>query len=209
MISHHPTDESLARMAAGALTAGPRLVVATHLAGCAACRARIGAFEAVGGVLLEAETPAILPPDAFARTLARLNAPEPTPIRIPTPHPELPGPLAHYEIGPWRFVQPGLRWRRLTLPEDPEANVIMLKVAAGHAVPQHTHTGREFTQVIAGGFSDGLGHYAIGDCVEADEDIDHQPVVDPDGDCIVLAAVEGRLRLHGWLGRLFQPLIGI
>jgi putative transcriptional regulator len=210
MISHHPSDEALAQMAAGALPAGPRLVIATHLSSCPHCRARLHAFEAVGGALLADEAPSTLRPDAFARTLAMLDRPEPAqPARRATPHPELPAPLCNYEIGPWRFVQPYLRWRRLVLPEDPQANIIMLKVAAGRPLPHHTHTGREFTQVISGGFSDSLGHYVVGDCVEADEDIDHQPVVDADGECIVLASVEGRLRLHGWLGRLFQPLIGI
>jgi putative transcriptional regulator len=63
--------------------------------------------------------------------------------------------------------------------------------------------------VIAGGFSDSFGHYVQGDCIEMDDDVEHQPVVDADGECIVLAAVEGRLRLRGWIGKLFQPLIGI
>jgi putative transcriptional regulator len=42
-----------------------------------------------------------------------------------------------------------------------------------------------------------------------DEEVNHQPVVDQDGECVCLAAVEGRLRLSGWIGRLIQPLIGI
>jgi putative transcriptional regulator len=209
MIVHHPSDESLARLAAGTIGAGPRLVIATHLSGCPQCRARARAFEAVGGAMLEEAAPRLLRPDAFARTLARLEQPDVPVAPRPVLHPELPGPLNRYPIGPWRFVQPGLRWRRLTLPEDPDANVIMLKVGAGRKVPQHTHVGTEFTQVISGAFSDALGHYGAGDCVEADEDIDHQPVVDSDSECVCLAAVEGRLRLHGWIGRLFQPLIGI
>ena len=209
MISHHPSDEALAQMSAGALAAGPRLVIATHLAGCPQCRARIGGFEALGGAMLAQEAPVALRPDAFARTLARIDAPEIEAPRRAALNPELPGPLCNYEIGPWRFVQPYLRWRRLNLPEDPDANVIMLKVAAGRPLPHHTHTGREFTQVISGGFSDSHGHYLVGDCIEADQEVDHQPVVDADGECIVIASVEGRLRLHGWLGRLFQPLIGI
>ena len=109
----------------------------------------------------------------------------------------------------WRFVHPGFRWRRVTLPEAPDANVIMLRVGAGQKVPQHTHTGTEYTQVLTGAFSDSFGRYRAGDCVEADEDVDHQPVVDPDGECICLAAVDGRLRLDSWIGRMLQPLIGI
>lgn len=209
MITHHPSDESLSQISAGTLAAGPRLVVATHLSGCAQCRARVRSFDCVGGALLEGVAPARLASDAFARALARIDAPERRPAVAPLRHPALPAPLSHYDIGPWRFVHPGLRWRRLVLPEDPDANVIMLKVAAGQKVPQHGHTGTEFTQVISGSFSDRFGRYRAGDCVEADEDVDHQPVVDAEGECVCLAAVEGRLRLHGFLGRLFQPLIGI
>jgi len=32
--------------------------------------------------------------------------------------------------------------------------------------------------------------------------------VDAEGECICLAAVEGRLRIHG-VGRLLQPFIGL
>lgn len=207
--SHHPLDESLARFAAGSLDAGPRLVVATHLSGCPQCRARIRSFEAVGGALLEEFAPAGLAADAFARTVARLDAPSPAPAAPIVYDADMPPPLRYLPAGKWRFVHPGLRWRRLTLPEAPDANIIMLKVAAGQSVPHHGHTGTEYTQVVKGGFSDRFGHYVEGDCIEMDEDVDHQPVVDRDGECIVLAAVEGRLRLRGWLGRLFQPLIGI
>ena len=207
--SHHPLDESLARLAAGSLDAGPRLVVATHLAGCPQCRARMRSFEAVGGALLEEFAPAGLSTDAFARTVARIDGPVRPPVEPKVFDADMPAPLRHFPVGPWRFVHPGLRWRRLALPDDPNANVIMLRVAAGQRVPQHGHTGTEYTQVVKGGFSDSFGHYVQGDCIEMDEEVDHQPVVDRDGECIVLAAVEGRLRLHGWMGRLFQPLIGI
>lgn len=211
MIAHHPSDDSLAHYAAGNLAAGPRLVIATHLSGCPQCRARVRAFEAVGGALIEECAPAQLSADGLDRVFQKIAAPQ-TPCAMAAPvvhHPELPAPLRHYPIGPWRFVHPGLRWRRVTLPDAPDANVIMLKVGAGQKVPQHTHTGTEYTQVITGSFSDAFGRYRAGDCVEADEDVDHQPVVDLDGECICLAAVEGRLRLDSWIGRMFQPLIGI
>ena len=210
MISHHPSDLSLARLAGGTLGAGPELVVATHLAGCPQCRGRLRSFEAVGGAMLDEAAPARLSPDAFQRALERLD--EADPPAEPQPrvlHPDLPPPLNAYEIGPWRLVGPGFRWRRLMLPESPDANVIMLRVAAGRPVPHHGHSGTEYTQVLTGSFSDALGQYRAGDCIEMDEEVSHQPVVDRDGECICLAAVEGRLRLSGWIGRLMQPLIGI
>jgi len=210
LISHHPSDLTLARLAGGTLGAGPQLVVATHLSGCPQCRGRLRSFEAVGGAMLDEAAPARLSPDAFALALKRLD--DANPRAEPQPrvlHPDLPPPLNAYEIGPWRLVRSGFRWRRLTLPESPDANVIMLKVGAGQPVPHHGHSGTEYTQVLSGSFTDSLGQYRAGDCIEMDEEVSHQPVVDRDGECICLAAVEGRLRLSGWIGRLIQPLIGI
>lgn len=210
MINHHPSDFSLARVAGGTLGAGPQLVVATHLSGCPLCRSRLRSFEAVGGAMLDEAAPARLSAEAFQRTLARLDDADPRPEpRRSVLHPDLPPPLNACELGPWRLVRPGFRWRRLRLPESPGANVIMLKVGAGQPVPHHGHSGTEYTQVLTGSFSDSLGQYRAGDCIELDEEVIHQPVVDRDGECVCLAAVEGRLRLSGWIGRFIQPLIGI
>jgi putative transcriptional regulator len=210
VITHHPSDLTLARLAAGNLGAGPELVVLTHLSGCPRCRRGLRSFEAAGGAMLDGAPPARLIADAFARALKRLDDADPRAEPQPRVlHPDLPPPLNAYEIGRWRFVRPGFRWRRLTLPESPDSNVIMLRVGAGQPVPHHGHSGAEYTQVLTGSFSDELGHYRAGDCIEMDEEVNHQPVVDQDGECICLAAVEGRLRLSGWIGRLIQPLIGI
>ena len=215
-IAHHPRLETLASLAAGTLSPGPRLVVTTHLAGCRECRNLIRGFEAVGGAFLEGMPPCAVAPEFLPRTLALLD-PEsirpgaPEYVRRPaTPgFPEAPAPLRGYPIGPWLFIQPGLRISRVAIPEDHNANVILLKVGAGRRVPHHGHEGTEYTQVLSGAFSDALGHYVAGDCIEADDDIDHQPVVDNDGECICLAAVEGRLRLHSFVARLLQPFLGI
>jgi putative transcriptional regulator len=210
VITHHPSDESLARIAAGTLAAGPRLVIATHLAGCPQCRGGLRTFEAVGGALLDDAPPASLSADAFARALASLDtmtAPSaPAPVVL---HPDLPPPLTACQMGGWRSVHPGFRWRRLTIPGSRDANVILLKVAAGRPLPRHGHVGTEYTQVLTGSFSDHLGHYKAGDCIEIDEEVDHQPVVDRDGECVCVSSVEGKLKFSGWIGRLLQPLIGI
>jgi len=100
---YHPFDDTLARYAAGRLGAGPSLVVATHLTGCAECRVRVGLFEATGGALL-AETPAErVAPEMFAANLARLDAPSrgkaPPPARRGS---EFPSPLDQIEMPPWR-----------------------------------------------------------------------------------------------------------
>lgn len=215
---HHPSDETLMAFAAGTLPAGPRLVVSIHLDGCRRCRTAVGHFEAVGGALLEAAEPAAMAPNALDLLLARIDAeeassePVPEPARLVAPTtPDgvaLPLRLARHAVGRWRSLGPALSWARIGVAGSPDANVIMLRIPANRSAPRHGHSGREFTQVLMGGFSDGRDAYLTGDLIEADEHVDHQPIVDADGDCICIAAVEGRLRIHG-VGRLFQPFLGL
>lgn len=205
MTLHHPYDDTLARLAAGRLGPGPQFVVSTHLFGCAECRARVGLFEAAGGALLEDASPAPVRADLFAETLRRIEQAPAAPAR---PRRRA-SPLEAIPLPPWRSVGSYLQWRRLILPHAPEANVIMLKVPPGGRMPDHTHAGTEYTQILQGSFHDDNGRYVAGDCVEADDEIEHQPVVDSDVECICLAAFDGRLKLKGWLGRIVQPLLGL
>ena len=205
MTLHHPYDDTLARYAAARLGEGPSLVVSVHVGGCAECRARVGLFEAAGGALLEDAPVASVRPDLFAAAMRRIEGMgdiAPAPRRLSSP-------LDGVAMSPWRSVGGGFQWRRLTLPYAPDANLMMLKVQPGQRMPHHTHVGTEYTQVMQGSFHDDFGRYVAGDCVEADDDIDHQPIIDSDVECICLAAVEGKLRLRGWLARMVQPFIGL
>ncbi|QIB33550.1 ChrR family anti-sigma-E factor [Ancylobacter pratisalsi] len=222
---HHATDETLMRLAAGQLPAGPALVVATHLATCPVCRARLAAFEAVGGALLEEIEPEAMPPGAFAAAMHAIDEEERAPAapslparsrpsagrgRAPSTLPGgivLPAPLKECEIGPWRWIGIGVRASAVTLPHDPSARVTLLRVGPNRKLPEHGHFGTEFTQVLVGSFSDEFGRYMPGDLSEMDQDVEHQPIVDPDGECICLAALEGGMRLTGFFGRLIQPFV--
>ncbi|HSI41278.1 MAG TPA: ChrR family anti-sigma-E factor [Xanthobacteraceae bacterium] len=212
-ITHHPSDETLLRYAAGTLAAGPALVVAAHLAASPASRARLRDFEALAGAMLEAVPPTALADDALARTLARLDAPAPAVRPAMAPPPDLPpgtlwpAPLGAYPVGRWRFLAPGVRWSRIEVP-DPQSRVILMRVAGGMKLPAHGHSGIEYTCVLAGAFSDDSGRYGPGDLAEEDDDTDHQPLVEPGAECVCLIAMQGRTRPHGWLGRLVQPLLG-
>lgn len=215
-ISHHPTEETLLRYAAGNLPSGPALVVATHLATCPKCCARIGHFEAVGGLLLEEVGQEPLAPQRLAHVLSMIDASEPPPARKPAarralaqmpPGIELPQPLKDCEIGPWRWLGIGVRASKVTIPGDPTARLHLLRVGAGMKLPDHGHSGIEYTQVIYGSFADQLGRYRPGDLTEMGADVEHQPVVDRDSDCICLAALEGDMVLRGLLGRLIQPFV--
>ena len=82
-IRHHLNDALLMAYAAGNLPEAFSLVVATHVSLCDECRARLGAFEAVGGSLIEDSSTATLSDGALAACLARIGSTRPEPRRAP------------------------------------------------------------------------------------------------------------------------------
>ena len=222
MIRHHPDDSMLMTLAAGRLGRGAAVVTEAHIEGCPHCRARMREFDAVGGALLEAAEPALLAPEALARSLARIDGGEkassPTPRTTPYTtgaHPPLPGGVAwprslrRSTATRWRWLGPGMRWSRVTLADDRAANVFLLRIAAGKSLPAHTHRGIELTQVLHGAFDDGRARFAIGDFDATDGSIHHQPVVDATGECICLASVDGRVAFDGRIAQMFGSLVGM
>ncbi len=216
MIHHHPADDTLLHYATGKLNAGLTLVTAAHLSGCVHYRARVAVFEAMGGTLLDSQPPAAMTLTAFADALARLEEQPPATAVPHTPRQavlslpqdmELPSVLAACDIGRWLWLGRGVRYSQVRLPWAPDANVMLLRVAANGAVIRHTHAVHELTLILHGGYSDSTGQYGPGDMAEGDETLLHQPRTDAEG-CICLAALEGGLRLDGWMGRL-QRRLGI
>lgn len=213
-ISHHPDDETLARFAAGRLSPGPAVVIATHASLCPMCATVVAKLEAVGGALLDSGPSVAMSADALERTVAKAVAPAAAarPSRKGATLPDgmpMPAAIAACDVSPWRWVAPGARIARVRPRGDPNANLVLLRVAAGRQLPRHTHTGPELTQVLYGSFSDGRGRYVPGDLDAAEADVRHQPVVDPDGECICLASIEGRMRPDGVISRVLQPFFGL
>jgi putative transcriptional regulator len=213
--THHATDETLMRYEAGTLAAAPAIVVKAHLARCAACRARVEEYEALGGALLEETEATQLSATALSDVLAMLDDEDTTPLAPPPLAPvelegiRLPDALRGCDIGRWRWIGPGMKMSRVGVPQDPDANLILLKVGPGRALPDHGHVGTEFTYIISGSYTDRFGTFGPGDLAEMDEDVDHQPVVDNGADCICLAAMEGKMRFNNLIGRMLQPIFGI
>lgn len=109
-IRHHLSDQLLMAYAAGQLPEAFNLVVATHVSLCDECRARAGAFDAVGGTLLEEADEIAMGEDALARTLARIEElPQATRAEPPKRKGIFPAPLADYVGGDLSAV----RWRKV------------------------------------------------------------------------------------------------
>lgn len=210
-IRHHISDQLLMAYSAGQLPEAFNLVLAVHLSFCDECKARLGAFDAVGGALLDQCLSVSMADDSFAATLAKLASPAPiAPQRQGSK--SMPAPLMGYVGGDlsavkWRSL--GMGVRQAILPTDKAATARLLYIPAGQNVPDHGHRGTELTLVLQGAFRDETDRFGRGDLEIANEDLNHQPIAEVGEDCICLAATDAPLRFNALLPRLAQPFFRI
>ncbi|MDD7971388.1 ChrR family anti-sigma-E factor [Roseinatronobacter alkalisoli] len=215
MIRHHLSDKLLMAYAAGTLPEAFSLVVATHISICDECRARLAAFDSVGGAVLDQRVaPVAMSSDALSLTMAKIKSrAEPSPATpLPARDSVLPGPLRNYVGGGldavrWRSIGGGVR--QAILPTSRNASARLLYIPAGTAVPDHGHRGLELTLVLQGAFVDETDRFARGDIEIADEALEHTPIAEAGMDCICLAATDAPLRFRALLPRLVQPFFRI
>jgi len=192
---HHPTPDTLAAYAAGTLEPGFGLVVGAHVEGCAACRARIGVFEATSGAALKDLPDATIGANALDNVMARLDTPAAA-QRVDT------RPLlARLPLKPRKWVAPGVWVAAVDTPHAPENRVYVLSVPARMPAARHEHSGAEFCTVLSGAYRDEFGTFGAGDFAAAYGEANHQPVVVSDEACVCLFATEGRLKPQGLIGR--------
>lgn len=210
-IRHHISDQLLMAYSSGQLPEAFNLVLAVHLSLCDDCKARLGAFDAVGGVLMgECET-VPMADDSFAATMAKLTQVAPIMPRRQASK-STPAPLMDYLGGDltsvkWRSI--GMGVRQAILPTDKSATARLLYIPAGQKVPDHGHRGTELTLVLQGAFRDETDRFGPGDLEIANEDLNHQPVAEAGEDCICLAATDAPLRFNGLIPRIAQSFLRI
>lgn len=206
---HTVSDERLLAYAAGALSPPEAMVVAAHLS----FRPRTTSFarrlQGVGGHMLREIEPEPMGEHALAQVLARTEvdagATE-TPLPLNDMR-QLPVPLRRLSLGPWRWMGPGVRVRDVHGPRDGDCRVILLEIQPGRTTPRHTHRGVELTCVLRGAYATETDRFEVGDLEEADHQTLHQPRVVSDEPCLCVAALDGQIRLDGWLGKLLQPFV--
>jgi putative transcriptional regulator len=202
-ISHHPEESLLLAYASGAADEPTSLVVATHLALCAGCRAAVAKAEIAGGVLLEDVAPQPIDANGLNEIFARLGGqeqPKPAHTQGSTPEPLrawLGGDVTDVK---WRHIVGGLSEFRI-MQRGPSI-VRLLRATPGTCVYEHTHKGEEVTLVLTGGLTDHTGDYHRGDVQTMTEEY-HVPTALPGEDCIVLAVTTAPLRFKDWRAHLF------
>lgn len=230
-IKHHLDEASLVSYAAGSMSQSMALVSACHLSMCPSCRERVHNSEAIGGMLLDSLNPAAINEDALDQVMAFLDAEpelkasviEPK-LQSPRASPQdastssgstsrVPQPLAEY-IGhsldevDWKRIVPGVYYHDLPCKSERGGVSRLLRIAPGKAMLPHTHEGNELTLILQGSFTDEVGRFTAGDIADLDEEIEHQPLVDSDVDCICLIATDAPLKFSTLLGKIVQPMTG-
>ena len=214
MIRHHLTDDILMAYSAATLPEAFNLMVAAHVSLCDDCRARLEAFDAVGGAVLDDICDSAAMSDgALAATMALIAGGAPVNVpRVARGAGVLPAPLQDYVGGDldaiqWRPV--GMGVKQAILPTSKDAAARLLLIPAGAAMPDHGHGGLEMTMVLQGAFIDSGERFARGDVEVATADLAHTPIADIGEDCICLAVTDAPLKFKSLLPRIAQPFLRI
>lgn len=221
MIRHHLSDALLLNYASGSLSEGWAMGVATHLALCPHCRARLADAEMLGGAMLETIDCSDVSSSSWENVRNRITQTSDIPQAKPSKqsyannHQQngLPQPLRAY-LGcdfddlKWRSLGRGAYYIPVTTG-DKTTNIRLLRIPAGKPVPEHGHGGSELTLVLRGSFIDGEDVFSRGDVEEAGSELVHQPVATGDTDCICLIITDAPLRFTNWFLRLVQPVLKI
>lgn len=221
-IKHHLDDATLMGLSAGALPEALASVAACHLDVCPSCRQRLSELDMLGGALLERMEPEPLSDGLSERMAAYFRDDNvrsfPLHRRARSNngkrHGEVPKPLqkligASLDELPWQWMAPGVRQYAIDLPRENRGSLRLLRIKAGMRIPEHGHGGSELTLILRGAYHDRFGRFGPGDVADLDEDAEHEPRVDKDGECICLVATEEATRFKGLLSRVLQPLTGI
>ena len=216
MILHHPSDSWLLDYACGNGLSLFQEVLKAHVGVCGTCRRTVLEAEELGGELLGLGGSS----DQCAERPTRASEWEQLSDEDMQPSfAENMGEIADLEhfvstfldkglnALPWKTLGDGLKLCRLE--KNGDTQMWMLRGQPGLVLPSHSHRGSELTLVLKGSYFCGSQIFSAGDIEEADEHLEHQPVVTKQGECICLVVTEGRLKFKQMLPRVFQKFIGI
>lgn len=205
------SDKMAMAYAAGILPEAFDLVISAHICLNSEARACVESYEAIGGAILEDLEPETLSDHALESVMRKIEDDAPRPC-AETKCNILPSPLRKYFAGglekvKWRALGNGVKQSIIETPGDARAR--LLYIPEGKSMPCHGHSGSELTLVLQGSYLDGGTQYKRGDLAEANQDDHHHPQVESGADCICLIATDARLRFHGFLPRVLQPILRI
>ncbi len=214
-IKHHPSDAWLLDFACGNLPSLFDQILKAHVDVCSTCKEVVRDAERLGGELLDTiGQSSTAPIEMCHEKYDNINNTSDDASRA-----ESTGHVADLEklvstyldssfnALPWKSFGEGLKLCRL-IKED-NVQMWMLRGQPGVTLPVHSHKGSELTLVMKGAYFCGSQIFQAGDIEEADETVEHQPVITSGGECICLAVTEGQLEFKKVLPRIVQKFVGI
>ena len=205
-------DALLLDYATGTLSPALEVLVETHLAMNPHSAETMQMLMKLGGVLLEDTEPVSLSEGALASVFEQIEQEERASAEQDN--------IASFSTAPAKPLLDLLpsrdcktSWRRVGIGvfeyelEIGGVTASFYRIAPGRAVPVHSHDGTEVSLVLEGGFTDEFGSYGPGDIAIQEQNTEHQPVADDDGECIVFAVNEGAIRLTGPIGRMLNMIV--
>ena len=213
-ISHHFDDATLVAYSSGTLTKGMALLVESHIGMCEQCMEQIQTSNRIGGDLLQSIRPVAMEPGCLDRFLAMLDGVEmdevmPLDASRKSEVPESLAAVIGDDLDALEWKSMGLGVQQYDLKLGGVGATRLLRIQPGVSVPHHTHTGNELTLILRGSYSDEIGRFQVGDVADLDNQLEHQPIVDTDQECICLIATDAPLKFSGLMGKLVQPFIGL
>jgi len=203
----HPGEELLLDYASGASSGPEAMMIATHLAFCAVCRATVKVAVQAGGALLDAIKPAHLQPGMLDRTLAAIDTTRSAVLPADAPVP--PVALDDYLALPdWKKLPGGFRMRRVSGDDRTgDGRVWLFDAPPGMKLLPHRHGSDEWIVILRGIFVDHGTPYRPGDfaCM-ADGEV-HRPTIGGDERCVSLVMVRESPRFTTLLGKLSAPFV--
>ena len=190
------------------------LLVESHLELCEQCMKHVHTSNRIGGDLLTNIAPVAMQSGSLDQVLGMLDDIEmEQPYDIDRMGPvEVPQSLAALigdDLDKLEWKSMGLGVQQYDLKLGGMGATRLLRIQPGVSVPHHTHSGNELTLILRGSYSDELGRFQVGDVADLDDQLEHQPIVDTQQECICLIATDAPLRFSGLMGKLVQPFIGL
>ncbi|MDX1301434.1 ChrR family anti-sigma-E factor [Photobacterium sp.] len=214
-VHFHPSDDTLARYAAGDLDPASSIMMSAHLEYCIECRLRIdeledsysqelestptkpmtsGLTEMLSQILCRTAEPEVLEPVASSDVL-KLGDKEFHLPRVLQRHKD--------KIGDWSRL-PG-KIQRAHVSTGGQSKMNFIYMAPDSSLPEHTHQGQEITLVLSGRFIDEHHSYGPGDFIIQTSENKHSPKTRAGQDCLCLTLLDGPLRFTSGVATLLNP----
>lgn len=210
-------EDAITDYALGTLSPAKHVMLACQSEISEAVAERVAFQENIAGSMIEDGTSETLSPLFMGNVLANLPSQEGSHAASADEQEGLAPKSLRHMLGhglkdmKWKSLIPGIAvhdvmGNRKTVDGD---RLYLLKAKGGMRMPDHSHTGEEWTLLLTGSYTVGDKRFTRGDMHIEGEDELHAPHIDEGEDCICLVMTQGPLKMQGWLPKVVQKVVGI